>query len=73
MELGHRTKSQEPLSDILNDAQMTLLSNWLTMENLELDGYEDGLLYGVRIFALDSKTDERWEIDFIRRKNNEKI
>lgn len=68
MELEHKIKPQESLDNILTDAQKTFLSNWLIMEEMELDGYEDDLLNGVRIFALDSKTDERWEIDFTKRK-----
>lgn len=67
----HAEKPQEPLDEILTDGQKTFLSNWLTMEGLELDGYDDTLLNGVRIFALDPKTDERWEIDFVRRKEKQ--
>ena len=67
----HKIKPQQPLSEILNDAQKTFLSNWLTMEELDENtlGWDDSLLNGVRVFADDPKTDERWEVDFTRRKD----
>ena len=64
----HAEKPQEPLSEILTDKQVVMLNTWIHTERLAFEGYDDTLLNGVRIFAVDPKTDERWEIDFVRRK-----
>lgn len=64
----HMEKPQEPLEEILTDEQKATLASWLDM-GLVLDGYDDTLLNGIRVFALDPKTDERWEIDFVRERS----
>ena len=69
----HKEKPKETLEEMLTDAQLTFLSNWITMEGLAPDtlSWDDSLLNGVRVWADDPKTDERWEIDFVRRREIE--
>ena len=64
----HEPIPQKPLDELLAHEQYLMFKTWMDAEGLdwgEID-YDDSLLNGIRIWANDPKTDERWEIDFTR-------
>lgn len=65
--------SEEGLKEILTEDQMDFLYRWIDLEELDPKSVQcqDEYLNGIRVWALDPKTNEKWEIDFTRRRNNE--
>lgn len=66
--IEHEEAPVKKLNELLTFDQLNLLDRWLLINELDKDTlmWGDDLLNGVRLRALDPKTDEYWEIDFVR-------
>lgn len=60
--------NHQALEDILTGEQLILLEDWLGVNGLEYQEYQDDMLNGVTVYGKHVNSDESWGIDFIRMK-----